>query len=101
MFDRLFSWLSPRKAKPSVVNREVSDLPFSSNSSNSSNFFVYTRNGKKIYEERDGKVVTGTASDKAEAEKFFTEAKASANQTINDMQSNINTMFDDMKKMFD
>lgn len=93
MLDGLFSWLFPPK-KPKI-KVEISKPPLFSSSS-----FVYTRNGKTVYEERDGKVITGTPADKAEGEKVAADISASTNQMIDDMQKNMDSMFNDMKKTF-
>jgi len=62
--------------------------------------FVYTKNGKVVYEERNGKVITGTPADKAEGEKVAADISASTNQMIDNMQRDMDRMFNDMKRAF-
>ena len=62
--------------------------------------FVYTKNGKVVYEERNGKTITGTLADKAEGEKVAADISASTTKMIDDMQKDMDRMFDNMKKTF-
>lgn len=87
-----FSWLFPPKPK---IKLEVPRPPLFTSSS-----FVYKRNNKVVYEERDGQVITGTPADKAEGEKVAADISASTTKMIDDMQKDMDRMFDDMKKTF-
>lgn len=96
MFEGLFSWLFPaKKFKP--LSRELKSPPplYSSSS------YTYVRNGKTVYEERDGKVIKGTPADKVEAENLAKEVSSSAIEMTENMRKDMNRMFDNMKKMFD
>jgi hypothetical protein len=66
--------------------------------------FIYLRDGKTVYEERNGKILKGTPADKAEGQrtiaKVTEEVDALSKKAFDDLQENMNRMFDDMKKAF-
>jgi len=85
----------PKPPRPGNLSISADQSVVSGDSS-----FVYKRNGKVVYEERNGKVITGTPADKAEGEKVAADISASTNQMIDNMQKSMDRTFDDMKKIF-
>lgn len=106
MFQWFFDLFKPKSAAPTLPKPPKAPRPgnFSISAEQSvvsgGSSFVYKKNGKVVYEERDGKVITGSPADKAEGEKVAADISASTTQMIDDMQKNMDRMFGDMKKTF-
>lgn len=104
MFKWFFDLFKPKSSVPTPPKPPKAPRPrnFSTNQSVVSvdSSFVFKKNGKVVYEERNGKVITGTPADKAEGEKVAQDISASTSRMIDDMQRDMDSMFNDMKKTF-
>lgn len=66
-----------------------------------SSSFVYKRDGKTVYEERDGKVLVGTPEDKAEGEKISTDLNKNVNKMVVEMERTTTGLFASMNELFE
>lgn len=90
----MLGWLkrffSPKAQKP-VFPQKPPEFPLWRESS-----FVFSKNGKIIYEERNGKSVQGTAEDKTSAEKVLGDILESHKKMAEDMRKSMDKMFHDI-----
>lgn len=87
----MFGWFKNKKSSQPKKN------PFVHKSSS----FVFTRNGRTVYEERDGKVIVGTPEDKAECERFTTDLNKEVNKVVSEMEESVTGLFASTKGLFE
>lgn len=106
----MFRWLKSVFGPSSPSQRPIpSEKPFSfvreeaesthAETNSKTTHLIYQRNGKVVYEERDGKVITGTPEDKAEGEKLRTSILKNNSSLLAGIQDDVNKLLKDMNDL--